>query len=109
MSEITYGIVFKDNSIVYLTEYEGNHNFTDGTPISDEEKIYDDLRPDQMSFVRLITKETGEVTIKDLHTITISHEIKECVLATEILLDLECREGLATSIEEVIEEERKNE
>jgi hypothetical protein len=73
-----YGLVFKLEEQCWIAEYKKDGSVEDAAPIDDEEGIYAELNPREMSLVEIETLgdvDGGEsVSLKDLKTITINNE-----------------------------------
>ncbi len=69
-----YGLVFKIEDQCWLAEYVDG-SIEDASPIDDNDKVYEDLNPREMSLVSIASDgevEGGErVSLQDLKTITI--------------------------------------
>jgi hypothetical protein len=72
-----YGLVFKIDDQCYLAEYQDGI-VEDATGIDDNDGVYTDLNPREMSLVEIVGQgdvEDGErVSLQDLKTITIENE-----------------------------------
>lgn len=72
-----YGLVFKIDDQCWLAEYYDG-DIENASPIEDNEGVYAELNPREMSLVEIfadgITEEGEKVSLQDLRTITIKHE-----------------------------------
>jgi Neuraminidase (sialidase) len=68
-----YGLVFRHEDKLWLVTYDESGNVKDdGTNISDSDSIYNELKPNELSFVS--AEIDGErFNLRDLKTITIEH------------------------------------
>jgi len=98
------GFVFKANDRLYISEYLGNNNFSDGYPIDNDEP-YKELKENQLAFVEIIKQDIGNGDIafdlKDHGFYTIDNDFRENVKGYEVLLEMECRSKLCEIIEEL--------
>lgn len=73
-----YGLVFKIDEQCWLAEYEGDGWVQDASPIEDEDGIYTDMNPREMSLVEIVTLgdvDGGEsVSLQDMKTVTVKNE-----------------------------------
>jgi hypothetical protein len=98
------GFVFKANDRLFISEYLGNNNFSDGYPISNNEP-YEELGENQLAFVEIVKypTEDGDIVfeLKDHGFYTIDNDFREGVKGYEILLEVECRSKLCEIVEEL--------
>ena len=98
------GFVFKANDKLYVTEYSDDGQFTDGRLINNEEP-YEELGENQLAFVSIIKYESKEgdiiFNLKDHGFCTLENKFRKDIKGYEVLLDLDCREGLCEIIEDL--------
>jgi hypothetical protein len=73
-----YGLVFKLGEQCYLAEYNPDGTVEDAAPIDDDDGVYADLNPREMSLVEIVrvgeVDEGEQVGLQDLKTITIQND-----------------------------------
>jgi hypothetical protein len=101
------GYVFKINDKIYVTEYLGDGQYSDGHPITND-KPYKELGHDQLSFVSINKEDrpNGDVSyiLQDHQRMTICNKDTPYVTVGEFLMEVECRERLG----EITEDMAKN-
>jgi hypothetical protein len=106
-NEDIFGVIFKKDEEIFVSEYCGYGKFSDGYPITNK-KPYKELKQNQLSlaFIKKAHHEWGNsYNIRDLMTVTIENENENIICkACEMLKTKEVKQNISDFFENIIKQ-----